>query len=409
MICPQGLRVKNGTVVKPDPKLKPQENCLITNIYVPDTNNTNLPVVVYVHGGAYQFSYGNIRTAINLLKSKKVLILNFNYRVGAHGFLCLGTKDIPGNAGMKDQVALLRWVQRNIANFGGNPNDVTINGWSAGAAAVDLITISKITKGLFHKVIVESGTNAGSFSIQIDPLANAKMIASQLGLVEVDNLEKLEAFYKNATYDMLSSIDVANRPDSSTVFAPCMESNVGQEMFLDDYPINILSSGNFSKVPMLYGMANMEGLYRLEHFDSWKDLMNQNFSDVLPEDLIFKNEKQRKEVEDKMKKFYFCDMPVSDRNILSYIQYFTDVMFAQGIAKSVRLQVAAGNQQIYLYEYAFVDKSEPLIKYTNTRGATHCAETNAVMDLVNESNLSEDYKHMKKVMRDLWLNFMTTG
>ena len=409
MICPQGVRTLNGKKVKKDPKFKIQEDCLITNIYVPDTNETSLPVLIYFHGGAYQYNYGDVRTPINLLKSKKIIILNFNYRLGPVGFLCLRTKDVPGNAGMKDQVALLRWVQRNIAKFGGNPNDITIDGWGAGACSVDLMTISKMAKGLFHKVIPESGTNAGSSSIQIDPLANAKMIASQLGLVDVDDVEKLEAFYKNATYDTLFSIDVTQRLDSSSVFAPCVERDFGQELFLDDYPINILQSGNFSKLPMLYGFTNMEGLYRLEHFDEWKDLMNKNFSDFLPDDLTFKNEEERKKVENEIKLYYFGDKPVGEQNILGYIQYFTDVMFALGAATSVALQVAAGNQQIYLYEYEFVDTNEPYIKYTHTRAAGQSAGNMAIMDLGDENTLSEEYKSMKKVMRDIWLNFITTG
>ena len=274
MVCPQGARTRNGKIVNKNPKYKTQEQCLIANIYVPDTNETSLPVLVFFHGGAYQFNYGAIRTPIHLLKSKRVLIVNFNHRLGPHGFLCLGTKDIPGNAAMKDQLALLRWVQKNIVNFGGNPNDVTIDGWDAGASSVDLMMLSKVTKGLFHKVIPESGNAISSMGVQNDPLAIAKMFASQLGLVDVNDLEKLEAFYKNATYDMLFSIDFDHRPDASTVFAPCVERDIGQELFLDDDPISILKSGNFTKLPMLYGVSNMEGLYRLDDFNSLKDKMN---------------------------------------------------------------------------------------------------------------------------------------
>ena len=403
------MRTQNGKIVKKDPKLKIQEDCLFTNIYVPDTNETSLPVLIFFHGGAYQYNYGTVRTPINLLKSKRVLIVNFNYRLGPHGFLCLGTKDIPGNAAMKDQLALLRWVQKNIANFGGNPNDVTIDGWSAGASSVDLMMLSKVAKGLFHKVIPESGNNLASICVQNDPLANAKMFASQLGLVDVNDLEKLGAFYKNATYDMLFSIDVAHRPDASTVFAPCIERDVGQELFLDDSPINILKSGNFTKLPMLYGITNMEGLYRLDDFNSLKDKMNQNFTEFLPVDLKFKDEKDRKEVENKIKKTYFNNTPVDEENILNYIKYYSDIMFAVGTAWSAELQVAAGNQQVYLYEYVFVDKNEPYINFTHTHGAGHSAGNKAIMDSGDESTLSEEFKSMKKVMRDLWLNFITTG
>ncbi|XP_013174952.1 PREDICTED: cholinesterase-like, partial [Papilio xuthus] len=125
IICPQ---MEN--LFMANPNSTESEDCLIANIYVPDTKTNKLPVLVYVHGGAYQIGYGEFAVAKNLMREKEMIIINFNYRLGPHGFLCLGTPDVPGNAGMKDQVALLRWVKKNIASFGGNPDDVTIIGYS---------------------------------------------------------------------------------------------------------------------------------------------------------------------------------------------------------------------------------------------------------------------------------------
>ncbi|CAH2230331.1 jg12314 [Pararge aegeria aegeria] len=403
IICPQNLALRNYTG-----DIKMQEDCLIANVYVPDSEVTNLPVVVYVHGGLYQFGYGTIRTPIHMVKSKKLIVVNFNYRVGAHGLLCLGTKDVPGNAGMKDQVALLRWVHNNIAQFGGNPNDVTINGCSAGGSSVDLMMLSKITRGLFHKVIPESGSNTASFSIQLDPIANAKMILKELN-VHVEDFHALENFYKTAPYEMLYKVDVRQRIDTSTVFAPCIERDIGEEMFLDDHPVNILKSGDYPKLPMLYGITEMEGIYRMNNFDIWKDQMNENFADFLPENLKFTSEEERREVAQKLKQFYFGDEPISEKNALDYVIFFTDVMFGYGTAKNVKMQVDAGNDQIYLYEYSFVDDSDDFIPYTNIRGATHCAQARALMDLNNESELSQEYKDFKTIMRELWINFITTG
>ena len=126
-------------------------------------------------------------------------------------------------------------------------------------------------------------------------------------------------------------------------------------------------------------------------------------------DLKFKDEEDQKEVTNEIKKFYFNDKPVDENNILGYIKYYTDIMFAVGTAWSAELQVAAGNQQVYLYEYEFVDKNEPFINFTQTRGAGHATGNRAIMDSGDESTLSEEFKNMKKVMRDLWLNFITTG
>lgn len=169
--CPQGTSAPEVVIHNM------QEDCLIASVYVPDTHENNLPVVVYVHGGAFQLGRGDMFIPTKLVAKHNIIAVTFNYRVGFHGFLCLGTEDVPGNAGMKDQVSALRWVKKNIASFGGNPDDVTIAGYSAGSAAVDLLMLSKMAEGLFNKVIPESGASIGQWTIQSDPLENAKRAA----------------------------------------------------------------------------------------------------------------------------------------------------------------------------------------------------------------------------------------
>ncbi|XP_023942392.2 esterase FE4 [Bicyclus anynana] len=406
VMCPQGMPNWNANQ---ENRIQMQEDCLIANVYVPDTDEKNLPVIVYVHGGAYQLGHGTDMEATTLVKTRNIIAVSFNYRLGAHGLLCLGTKGIPGNAGMKDQVALLRWVQSNIAQFGGNPNDVTIDGWSAGASSVDLIMLSKMARGLFHKVIPESGSNTASFSVQVDPLANARNVAKELRFNDIDNIDALENFFLNAPIDSLWSVNVFTSKNSSVVFSPCIERDIGEEMFLDDHPVNILKSGDYPKVPMLYGISEMEGIFRVGFFGLWRNAMNEKFSDFFPEDLEFEDENERNEVASKVKQFYFGNEPVGENNILSYVDYFTDVMFGYGTARAVQLQVEAGNNQIYLYIYGFADESEDYILHTNVRGATHCAQTNAVMDQGDESKLSAENQKIKAVMRDLWGTFIKTG
>ncbi|XP_023955056.2 esterase FE4 [Bicyclus anynana] len=408
-ICPQGNLMR----FLPDVKTM-QEDCLTASVYVPDTIQKHLPVVVYVHGGAYVMGWGNMVTPKNFVKSKKVIAVTFNYRLGAHGFLCLGTNDVPGNAGMKDQVALLRWVQKNIAKFGGDPNDVTIAGYSAGSASVDLLMISKITDNLFKRVIPESGANTAVFSVQVDPIQNAKEYAKLITTKKFEDLRDLEKFFKTITYDQLNSGDVMNRTDSSFLMVPCVERDLGQEVFLDDSPVNILKSGNYKKVPMLYGFTDMEGLLRIEYFDTWKDLMNDNFSDFLPIDLKFKSKMEKEQVAERVKRFYFGDKTVSKETVLAYVDYFTDVIFAYATIRSVKLQVEAGNDQIYLYEYSYYDDETPSVPYTNNvRGANHCSQTMFVLDgwnkFINRTSDSDAFKKHVKNMRKIWLDFMTTG
>ncbi|XP_052753639.1 para-nitrobenzyl esterase-like [Galleria mellonella] len=391
-----------------------QEDCLIANVYVPNTNNNNLPVVVYVHGGGFQIGFGDLVTPKNLVKRKDVIVVTFNYRLGVQGFLCLGTEYAPGNAGMKDQVALLQWVKKNIASFGGNPYDVTLDGCSAGSAAIDLLLLSPLTEGLFTKAIPESGSNTAVWSLQQDPLKIAKDYAKLLNFTNVDDFYALEEFYKTASYDMLVSYAFLDNTDSTFGFTLCVERDTGEDKFLDDTPVNLLKRGKYKKVPLLYGFTNMEGLFRLPLFEQWRDKMNEKFSDFLPADLQFENEKQRDEVAEQIKKIYFKDSPVSSDTITGFVDYFTDIVFAYPALRSIKLQVEAGNDKIYLYEYSFVEEVNVPEQYPNLRGANHCAQTMAVFDGTffadrDEKNISDDLRNVKATVRDLWSNFIKTG
>lgn len=408
IVCPQHDAGISGLNVKM------QEDCLIANIHVPVTDEKNLPVLVYVHGGAFQIGYGNKLSPKKLIQTKNLIVVTFNYRLGIHGFLCLGTEDAPGNAGIKDQVALLRWVNRNIASFGGNPNDVTIAGCSAGSSSVDLLMLSDITKGLFNKVIAGSGASLSGFSVQIDPLGSAQEQGLVLNFTNVEDIAALGESYKNIPIEKLLLTNFRNRKHSGVEFAPCVERDIGQEMFLKEAPIDILKKGDYPKMPIIYGFTSMEGLIRRPFFEEWKDEMNEKFSNFLSIDLQFDNEQEREEVAAKIKQFYFGDAEVSGDTILNFINYFTDVMFSYSMLWSVQLHTRNGNDQVYLYEYSYVDDDVPIIPYTNVRGAEHCAQNNALLDgrsstLSDETNISDGFRAIKKIMREMWSNFITTG
>lgn len=405
IICPQPdfgteIFVKKRTM---------QENCLILNIYVPDTEENNLSVVVFIHGGAFQVGAGNRRKALTLMQSKRIITVTFNYRLGVIGFLCLGTKDVPGNAGLKDIVAMLRWLRKNISSFGGNPNDITVSGYSSGAVAADLLILSKSAKGLFNKVIIESGSNLAEFAIQLKPLDIAKTYARTLNFTNVDDIFFLEKFYKSLLYHKLTEEAYVYRKDSSFVFVPCVERDVGEEMFLHDTPMNILKSGDYIKVPMLYGFTNMEGLVRVPVFDFLKPAMNLNFTDFLPPDLEFDSDQERDHITKQVKEFYFTEKPIDDNSILAYVDYITDVMFTSPALRSVSLNVAGGNRHIYLYYYSFTDENDPYVAHTTVRGANHCAQSLAVFDDAEPKNITTKFVILRKIIRKMWYGFITTG
>ena len=113
------------------------EDCLYLNVFVPEVERgARLPVLVWIHGGGYTSGAGiSEKYGPLFYLSHQVVLVEIRYRLGPIGFLSLGTQDVPGNAGVRDQVAALQWIQDNIESFGGDPGLVTIYGQSAGSFA----------------------------------------------------------------------------------------------------------------------------------------------------------------------------------------------------------------------------------------------------------------------------------
>ena len=147
---------------------KGQEDCLYLNIYTPNPlppANQNLkPILLWIHGGAFTEGDANALTDPQYLLDQDVLFVSIHYRLGLLGFLAVeNSTDLTGNLGLKDQQEAMRWVQRNIAFFGGDPEKVTIFGESAGAVSVHDHILSPTGKGLFRAAILQSGTGLLSY------------------------------------------------------------------------------------------------------------------------------------------------------------------------------------------------------------------------------------------------------
>jgi para-nitrobenzyl esterase len=153
----------------PPDNIKPggDEDCLVLNVYTQKTGaeaGATRPVMVWIHGGGYSYGQAplNIYRGHNLAKNHDVVFVGLNHRLNVFGFLPLDTAGIPGftgsaNAGMLDLVMALEWVRDNIAQFGGDPGNVTIFGQSGGGAKVSTLLAMPEANGLFHKAVIQSG------------------------------------------------------------------------------------------------------------------------------------------------------------------------------------------------------------------------------------------------------------
>lgn len=141
------------------------EDCLTAQIWTPDPGANGLPVIVWIHGGGYISGAGSIPAYDGRAFARDgVVHVALNYRLGVDGFLYLG--EGTDNLGLRDQVAGLEWVQRNISAFGGDPGNVTVYGESGGAVSVQALLAMPSARGLFHRAISQSGTSLASQSVQ---------------------------------------------------------------------------------------------------------------------------------------------------------------------------------------------------------------------------------------------------
>jgi para-nitrobenzyl esterase len=247
--------VPNDTVFTPE-----NENCLTLNIWTGAMSTTEKrPVMVWIYGGGFQF--GGTATPVyngeNFAKLGVVLV-TVNYRTGVFGFLAHPELDLEGsfsgNFGLQDQLFALKWVRANIAAFGGDPQDITFFGESAGAMSMGLLMTSPKAQGLFQKTILESGAYWDSEHGNLPNFIEARErgLAYQLsfGATGIDALRALPAADVDSHAYWNSSTD-----PSVTAFGPSIDYNV-----LVDIPARIFDQGRQMQIPMLAGFNSDEEL-----------------------------------------------------------------------------------------------------------------------------------------------------
>ncbi|XP_047122258.1 venom carboxylesterase-6-like [Schistocerca piceifrons] len=241
------------------------EYCLYVNLYVPLVNDSSpLAVMVNIHGGGYTTGSSRFRRP-DFFMDKGVLVVTFNYRLGSIVFLSLQNDDIPGNAGLKDQVFALQWVQRNIDAFGGDPDKVTIFGESAGGSSTSHLFLSPATKGLFRRAIMESGVANGNWSVEQTPREKAYRLAAALGFqTQGDNDSAVVAFLRAADHTDLTRdnsqalSDFEKRGRKGIAFSPVIEPQ-SDTAVVTGSPGDILRQGRYNQVAVMTGVTSADG------------------------------------------------------------------------------------------------------------------------------------------------------
>ncbi|WP_447761502.1 carboxylesterase/lipase family protein [Sphingopyxis panaciterrae] len=171
------------------------EDCLTLNIWTPKpAKSAKLPVMVWIHGGGFVGGSGTLPESDGTaLARRDVVIVSFNYRLGRFGFFAHPALGEGGNWGLMDQIAALKWVQRNIASFGGDPAKVTIFGESAGGESVSRLMASPVAKRLFARAIVASGGGRDDWPTLAEAQAKGQVFGTRAGAADAAALRALPA------------------------------------------------------------------------------------------------------------------------------------------------------------------------------------------------------------------------
>jgi cholinesterase len=254
--CPQDCNMPEGLCGKVT-----SEDCLFLNVYRPGniSLSTKLPVMIFIPGGHFDMGTAGCQLYEGryFAQKGKVVLVTINYRLGALGFMVDTRRGIRGNYGFQDQRLALQWVQKNIANFGGDPNQVTLFGESAGASSVNAHMISPLSKGLFHRAILQSNP----FALPLLTVTVADRVGQYFAKVSNCSSDNTDKCYMDLHWqDILkyqqmaeSHLDILYPLAIMMPYTPVID---GKELSMQE--LDSFSSGNFFKTDIMMGTCSEE-------------------------------------------------------------------------------------------------------------------------------------------------------
>uniref|UniRef100_A0A670YFL8 Carboxylic ester hydrolase n=1 Tax=Pseudonaja textilis TaxID=8673 RepID=A0A670YFL8_PSETE len=375
--------------------LRVTEDCLYLNIYVPAHSDKaeQLPVMVWIHGGGLVIGAASTYDGSVLSAYENVVVVAIQYRLGILGFYSTGDEHARGNWGLLDQVAALQWIQENIANFGGDPESVTIFGNSAGGFSSSAHVLSPLSKGLFHKAISESCVAITDVLFDAHPGKLAKKIAGSIGCPTSSSVEMVRCLRgKTESEILLATLKM------HVIFFPAVVD--GQ--FFPKSPRELLAEKNFNNLPYILGVNNDEFGWMLPQvglFPLLKKLFLLGSSvllSVAPQDLPLVADEYFQDLQD----------PVQLRD--HFLALLGDAVFLAPTILTARHHRDAGNPA-YVYELQHRLREHgsfrpDFIKVDHGDEIAFVFGKPFFMD-----NATEEDKTLSKVIMKYWANFARSG
>ncbi|CAG9853606.1 unnamed protein product [Phyllotreta striolata] len=404
------------------PASDPRENedCLYINVFTPQVNakyTELLPIYVYFQGGmnvAGDLTEYNFQGFID----RNIIAVSMGFRQSSLGFLSTDDGVIPANLYLKDQILGLKWVQKNIKKFGGDPEKVTIGGHSSGANAVGVLILSPKSSGLFRAAIMQSGTPlmrgrmlnateaAYSFAETFEPKARSM------------NTQQLLNYLRTLPAEKIARSDFKKRPDFvKAIFFGAIKEPWGYAVenatFKNAAIVGPLhenfENGNFNHVPILIGITNEEladymYVYFAKDIDSRLDLLDVGIN-IKP--------KNRRKANLELKDMYTTTEKLAD-NATAILQMAADVEFTIPIIQTAYL--ASKFSDVYLYQFSYKGplngletwRNNPVANLTGIGNADHCSELPLLYyyRLNPKVTPTDEDLLMRRKMINLWANFI---
>ncbi|XP_067658489.1 bile salt-activated lipase-like [Haliotis asinina] len=235
------------------------EDCLTLNVFTPAsiTETSNIPVIVWIHGGGFIFGDAFTYDPSQIVAHGQVIVVTIQYRLGPLGFLSTKDNASAGNYGLWDQHLALQWVKKNIASFGGDINSITLMGESAGSASVAFQALYPGSKGLFQRIIMQSGSVTSSWAHTRNSLKHARQLAQKVNCSSQSDSASMIACLRTVPATMLtsSSWPMSTVPATSLVdsyFVPTVDG-----VFVKDDPLVLMNSLSFLEQVGLHNLDCM--------------------------------------------------------------------------------------------------------------------------------------------------------
>nr|ABN05619.1 female neotenic-specific protein 1 [Cryptotermes secundus] len=401
------------------------EDCLFLNVYttkLPEVQyNLKRPVMVFFHPGGFYSATGHSKVyGPQYLMDHDIVLVTTNYRLGALGFLSTGDEVLPGNYGMKDQVATLHWVKQNIAAFGGNPDSVTIAGYSVGSISVMLHMVSPMSQGLFHQGIAMSGSSFLDSFFEKNRLAFAKKQSALLNCPTYTSQEVKDCLMKKGAQEIASSLNRLAEwgPEPVTTYIPVIEPDVIAVRFLEADPTELFLSGKFAKVPLITGITKDGVSHKALSVilnSSLAEDMDNNFDTVAPIAFFYERNTERSHIiSQELRKFYLKGQHLTNTSLSDLGELFTDAIigFPEDRASTVISHLSGA--PLYYYKFSYQGRYSSVYRpHTNIPyGVVHYDDQ---MYLFFIPTLAPYFKpedpETKIVERQtkMWANFIQTG